>query len=670
MQPIETTEKGVKNAPLVSYFFSPFELVAVGGQEFIKLGRNTCQGVVRHNDGGWWLQRGGRLGGRVGGVGHVFFFFFYRVVRPSAVPVPDLSSLYRTPRVHAPDHRHTHTSSRAHKPLTMTSTLPIPRQKQKRHPFPGPATAAALLVAAAAVGGAVRKHAPTHPHTPPPPPPALRGPFPPACAWSWEAETGYRFIRGRGRRGGAPKTRPSACDLSPRLPLPASASSSLTTSASCDASACTYTNLWHVDGAWYALARPGNDSHGAPGAGGWGVSQHVRARRLSTCDPPAWAASVAGTSPPPSHPPSFIPGTTALLDYRYFLHPTAIGHWAEHALSLAAALRGGGGGDRRPVPVPVPVARLIILHASRRHAAGEWVRTALAAAFRAGGGGEHDPPLLPPLHFQADAAAAEPGLASSPPDPASPPPLLTPPGARLEGAPPAAWLLFERVVVPRDPPTGTPAAAVVGTDAARAFRAAFWGVAGVGLPGGRGGHSPRPSSPPAPPAILFLAKAANRRVLGGARLRAALVEGLNGSSLAVAAFTAATPVRDQLEALRGASLVIGPHTSALAVAALLPPRSALLELIPFGWGWGGLDAVFSAMAAALGDVRHGAWRAGARAQAGWADGRDAARFGGWAGGECGSEGCVEAVTRGDLVVGEGVGEVVRVARELVGMEVG
>jgi len=556
---------------------------------------------------------------------------------------------------------------------TTTTTTPITPKKKKGRPLPAlpwPAATAALLVVAAAAGGAVRKATPVTPAAPPaapllPP----RGPFPPGCAWAWSPSTGTRFSRGRGgaseggggsvwKEGGG--ARPHACDLPARLPLPFTPAS-LTTAASCDAAACTYTNLWYADGAWYALVN-GTQQHqqqagtGEPPNAGWALSRHVAARPLRAGMGPgpgsAWARAVSPAA-------AFIPGTAALLDYRFFLHPTAIGHWAEHALGLAATVRARGAGGKEPV------ARLLILHAPRA-AVGEWVRIALAAALRSwkggeagddgdggGGGGGGGGPSLPPLHFQAEAAA---GPSPPRPDLAAPLPLptTTPPGAPLEGVPPGTWLLFQEVVVPRDPPPGTPAAAVVGTDTARAFREAFWGLAGVKLPG-----DPNPSMamaagarPPPPTArhILFLAKAANRRVLGGEALKQALLAATNASSLAVAAFTDATPVAEQLAALARARLVVGPHTSALAAAALLPPGAALLELVPFAWTWGGLDGTFAAMAGSLGDVHAAAWRAGGRAQAAWADGRDAARFAGWAPGECGTEGCVEAVTRADLVV--------------------
>ena len=55
------------------------------------------------------------------------------------------------------------------------------------------------------------------------------------------------------------------------------------------------------------------------------------------------------------------------------------------------------------------------------------------------------------------------------------------------------------------------------------------------------------------------------------------------------------------------------------------------------------------MADALGDVAAAAWRAGGHRPPGLM-GRDAARFVGWSAGECGTEGCVEAATRANLVV--------------------
>jgi hypothetical protein len=551
----------------------------------------------------------------------------------------------------------------------------------RRSPAHGTAAAAwwvaALCAAAAAAlcahsGGVTLDHAPAGPLLPP----TFRGAFPPGCAWAWSPDDGYTYAAPswiRRGRWAIRRARPPGCDVlasgekisasSPSLPP-----SSLTTRASCTRAACTFTNLWHVDGAWYALVNGtgtggGDGNEGGPPDEGWAASPHVRVRRLALTDPAAWVRGATAAT---------IPGTTALLDYRFFLHPTAIGHWAEAGLGLAAALREGKGEAARP-------GRVVVLHAPRS-AAGEWVRTALAAGLAAGGAGGGERGLLPPLHFQAEveeeAAAAGGGAAGPPP----PPGLRTPPGAPLEGVPPGTWLRFATVVVPREPPPGTPVGEAVGRDVARAFRAAFWVAAGVELPrvgaapagaASPHNHNPRPGGDDhartARPSVLVLAKAANRRLLPGSSLAAALVASTNASSLTVSSFTEGTPLKAQLEALTASDLVVGAHTSALAAAALLPPGTAVLELLPWGWAWGGLDATFAAMAAALGDVRHGAWRGAGRRHIAWADARDAARFGngGWGeGGEgCTTEGCVEAVTRADVVPPPG--EVGRLAAELL-----
>ena len=517
--------------------------------------------------------------------------------------------------------------------LMTATTLHSPRKKHSARKSLSPGLAAALLIIAAAAAGGYRRASSSAPL------PRPLGPFPPGCVWAASPQGGTRFVRRAGgpSEGGwraGTKDRPAACDLAPRRPL--SPPSPLTTTASCDAAACTYSNLWHLDGSWYALVN-GAKHAASPGDEGWALSKHAAVRPLRVSDPAAWARAVAPGA-------RFIPAASALLDYRFFLHPTAIGHWAEHALGLCGAVRKRKGEGKEG-----EIARLLLLHAPRA-AVGEWVRTALAAALRCEDGEEEAVPTLPPLHFQAEAA----GAASLQNDPAAPPPLRTPPGAPLEGVPRHAWLLFEEVVVPQDPPQGTPTAAFVGTETARAFRAAFWRAAGVEVPTDPGPSAAGAASRP----ILFLAKAANRRVLGGEGLKKALLDATNATSLRVAAFTDATPVADQLRTLASVPFLVGPHTSALAATALLPPGTALLELLPFAWAWGGLDATFAAMATALGDVHFAAWRAEGGDAAAWADGRDAARFGGWGAGECTTEGCVEAVTRSDfgVVDAKGVGE--------------
>jgi hypothetical protein len=361
------------------------------------------------------------------------------------------------------------------------------------------------------------------------------------------------------------------------------------------------------------------------------MSRNLRLVPLAVADAAAFARAAA---------PRVARGTTLLLDYPFYRHPGAIGHWAEAAAQVVAALteEEGATGGR------VAVDRVIILHAPRP-AVTEWVRTALAAALA----GERGPTTtataaaaaaLPPIILQTDAGAP-----------------AAQPGARLEaGEDSAGWLLLERALVPRDVFTGglrtfaTPAAAA-------GWRAGFHAAAGVALPPARPPLAGRPVS------ILLLRKSADRRLLN----EAALVDSLSAHGrVAVAEWTAATPVATQLAALARADVVVSAHTSALAAVHLLPPAAVVVEIIHRHWGWGGLDASFRDAAAARGGgrdrVSHAAWRARARGEAVPAPGRDGALFGHWSTRQCGTEACVEAATRGGVVVDVGaVADVVAAA---------
>jgi protein O-GlcNAc transferase len=105
-----------------------------------------------------------------------------------------------------------------------------------------------------------------------------------------------------------------------------------------------------------------------------------------------------------------VPGDTLLIDYAFFTHPTAIGHWWELAAPLysvlksAAAAAGADGaadgaadaaaGGAKSGGVARPPDQLVLLHFERRHLA-EWARAVAAAALGVGPG-----EALPPIALQ------------------------------------------------------------------------------------------------------------------------------------------------------------------------------------------------------------------------------------------------------------------------------
>lgn len=268
-------------------------------------------------------------------------------------------------------------------------------------------------------------------------------------------------------------------------------------------------------------------------------------------------------------------------------------------------------------------ARVLLLHLKRAHVS-EWARAALAVALGAARG---EP--LPPVLFQAEV-----------------PSVWAQIGAPLEGAGDNEWVCFERVLAARDSFSGGARAPFSAADA-RALRARAYAL--QGLPALSTAAPPGAPRRRPPRAILFLRKSADRRVRNEGALLALL---RRHAPVAVAEFTAATPVSEQLRAVAAAGVLVSAHTSALANAIYLRPGAAVVELIQRNWAAGALDRSFLAQTAALGDVHHFAWRARGNGSVAYLDGRDAARFGGdaWAGARCDTEECTEAHTRVDIVV--------------------
>ena len=467
---------------------------------------------------------------------------------------------------------------------------PGPRRARRRR---GTRLAAVAVIAAVATAALVR----AQPH----PAPLLdaggaRGPFPRGCVWR-DAEGGgdgdsppLEYLHGA---AWAP-AQPAACRLE-ALVVPWNASASgppPVTRLRCGGRACTLTNLWLARGALYAILDPGS-----PPIPPLTLSRNLKLVPLRVADAGQFARAAA---------PARVQGATLLLDYPFWLHSGAIGHWAELAAQAAGALGVGGG---RPPARPDTV---LLLHAPRP-SLGEWVRTALAAAVagpdaRAG---------LPPVLVQGENAA---------------------PRAPLERAP-EGWLLLDSATLPRDAVAGG-RSTFARPEIAAEWRARFHRAAGARLPRARA----RP--PRRRPSILLLRKSANRRLVNEAALVAALGE---VGDVRVAEWGVGTPVAAQLAALSSADLLVSAHTSALAAVHLLPPNSAVLELIHPRWGWGRLDASFRDAAAARGrDVRHAALRAPPSAAAAPPD--DARRFGVWSRAQCGTEACVEAAAGADFLV--------------------
>lgn len=182
-------------------------------------------------------------------------------------------------------------------------------------------------------------------------------------------------------------TQPAACRLSgvpaPGPPLPWSwLRGSPRTESVPSSQHVTYTNLWYNAGRWHALVDGGRTVRP------WRLSRNHEVTPLHVASAESWTRGVRWT---------LVPGTTLLLDYTFFTHPTAIGHWWEIVAPLFSAMRRGGAPDSSGGGGGSPAADLggvVLLHLPRAHL-GEWPRAVLGAALGVGPVGQ-----LPPLWLQ------------------------------------------------------------------------------------------------------------------------------------------------------------------------------------------------------------------------------------------------------------------------------
>jgi len=400
-------------------------------------------------------------------------------------------------------------------------------------------------------------------------------------------EQGPKKVKSRRRK----RTRTKAATAAETAPFPFPLSS---TSQSCDALACTYRGgLWLSGrGRWHSVIEGGAGS-GSGAAVAGKISRNLRLAPLRVSGPAgAFASAVAAER---SSSLRLAAGRTLVVDFGFYRHPSAIGHWAEVAGQLASHVfsetRGSeneneneneidvddengdeNGGKRERKPLRHRFDRVVLLHVSRAHF-GEWARAALAAALGVEPGGS-----LPPVFFQEGVEAlsdlrpppppppaAEASSPSPPPPaPSRPPPTIeqreAPMRARLESLSAGDWVVFEEAVIVRDASTGGPRFAAPAA-AARAWRRQFFALHGLPVPEEEQQQQQQPHASPqrsAPKTILYLRKSEDRRVLNEAALLEALRSGPPGARVVAADFSRAA----------------GPRSSpAPRSPPLLPPRS-------------------------------------------------------------------------------------------------
>ena len=100
---------------------------------------------------------------------------------------------------------------------------------------------------------------------------------------------------------------------------------------------------------------------------------------------------------------------------------------------------------------------------------------------------------------------------------------------------------------------------------------------------------PASQLPRARPAITLHRKSTNRRILNEDELVAAL---RTLGPVRVVEHVDSTPVAEQVRLAAKTSLLVGVHTSSLAIAPMLRPGSAVLELLQRNWRYEHLDESF------------------------------------------------------------------------------
>jgi hypothetical protein len=100
----------------------------------------------------------------------------------------------------------------------------------------------------------------------------------------------------------------------------------------CTGRHCLFRNLWYSGGQFYFLQDPRSPTHLPPRQ--WQLGRNRRSSVLSVRSASDFAASVPAAR--------VATGETVVLDYNFFLHPKALGHWLEQLLPLFRWVAGHG----------------------------------------------------------------------------------------------------------------------------------------------------------------------------------------------------------------------------------------------------------------------------------------------------------------------------------------
>uniref|UniRef100_A0A1D1ZZ55 Glycosyltransferase 61 catalytic domain-containing protein n=1 Tax=Auxenochlorella protothecoides TaxID=3075 RepID=A0A1D1ZZ55_AUXPR len=364
------------------------------------------------------------------------------------------------------------------------------------------------------------------------------------------------------------------------------------TEVSCQDMQCTYQNLWYNNGRFYILVDGPNT------VDPWKMSKNHHLQTLHVLDALAFVQSVQAR---------VLPGNTLFMDFPYFLHPMAIGHWPEVLFPAFSSLQLQPG--FRP-------ARVLLMSLKRTHLMA-WARTFMGVALS----GTQPTDDLAPIVFQSESDSVWHQILSS-----------------LEGLEESEWLCISKLLVPLE----------MDLDGRRTFFSQADGhlfrqrlYAQFGL------KPPTPHSRHAVPNITLHRKTSNRRILNLEEL-VAMLRTLGHVNMVE--HSNDTPMAEQMRSVASTSVLVSVHTSALAIAPMLRPGSIVVELLQRNWRYQHLDESFKAQTEVMGDIHHFAWRATQPNQTVYLNPRDAVRFGNWTTEMCDTEECVEAHTTVDVVV--------------------
>ena len=298
-------------------------------------------------------------------------------------------------------------------------------------------------------------------------------------------------------------------------------------------------NLWYARGSFYKVIDPDHPEKGSPAS----LSSNINLYTIAVENITAFVENTKSAR--------FVRGETVMLDFSYFVHPTAIGHWLEYLLPVMSARRLEGLDNVSP-------SMVLVMHLKRCFVF-EWVRAAIGAALGTWTDFDHNSSggkTLPfPLIFQEETASVWDQM-----------------GQRFEGVRDDEWVCFEKVVVAKDVVDDGPRTALVdegGERDAQRFREQMWRMYAIESRGeaveiGRKRRR-----------ITLLHKSANRRIVNRDSVRRMLAEFGDVDEVEL---TAGVSMASQIYTMANTDVLVSTHTSGLANAMFLPPGALVVEI--------------------------------------------------------------------------------------------